>query len=63
MHNDILHVHNYSQHNGRLTAVDVRKVIYRFECYKIMSLILLCFRYTFEYRARYLALYLGPPIS
>lgn len=61
--NEILHVHNYSQYNIFLVAADVRKIIYRSECCKIMSLILLCFRNTFEYRAQYLALYLGPQIS
>lgn len=45
-HNETLHVHTYSQHNGRLVAANVRKIIYRSECYKITSLILLCFRNT-----------------
>lgn len=62
-HNEILRMHNYSQHYGRLVAADVRRIIYLSECYTIMPLLLLCFRNTFEYRAQYLALYLGPPIS
>jgi hypothetical protein len=48
--NEILHLHSYGQYNSRLVAADVRKIIYRSECYKIMSLLLLCFRNTFEHR-------------